>query len=216
MTSENTLNDGLIGSVLINFKEIDSTNEKAHTLAFQGFQEGTVVTADLQTKGRGRRGRHWYSPEGGLYCSIILRPDISPDDIIMFERMAGIALWETIHHFVPEEVGLKEPNDILIKGKKVAGLLIEAKWRKGKLQHLITGVGINCTGDLDSLPKDLNSRITSLSKERGRLVSPSEALNILIRFMNQWYKILMSGDADGISNRWKALVEGGMACPNYY
>ena len=216
MISERTLSDGPIGSVWINFKEIDSTNEKAHSLAFQGIQEGAVVTADLQTRGRGRRGRHWYSPQGGLYCSIVLRPDISADDIVMFERMAGIALWETIHHFVPEEVGLKIPNDILIKGKKVAGLLIEAKWREGKLHHLITGVGINCTGDFASLPRDLNGRITTLSEEKGRLVLPSEALNILIRFMNQWYKILMSGDSDGISRRWNALVEEGMACPDYY
>ncbi|MGA1792308.1 MAG: biotin--[acetyl-CoA-carboxylase] ligase [bacterium] len=216
MISERTLSDGPIGSVWINFKEIDSTNEKAHALAFQGVQEGTVVTADRQTKGRGRRGRHWYSPEGGLYCSIILRPDISPDETVMFERMAGIALWETINHFVPEKARVKVPNDILIKGKKVAGILIEAKWRKGKLHHLITGVGINCTGDLDSLPKELNARITNISNEKGRLVLPSETLNILIQFMNKWYSILMSGDIDAIYRRWKALVEEGMACPNCY
>lgn len=216
MFSEKTLSDGPIGSVCINFKEIDSTNEKAHTLAFQGVQEGTVVTADRQTKGRGRRGRHWCSPEGGLYCSIILRPDISPDETILFEKMAGIALWETIDHFVPGKARVKVPNDILIKGKKLAGILIEAKWRKGKLQHLITGVGINCTGDLYSLPKELNARITNLSKEKGHLVLPSETLNILIRFMNKWYNILMSADSDAISCRWKALVEEGLACPNYY
>jgi len=134
----------------------------------------------------------------------------------MFESMAGIALWETINHFVPEKPRVKTPNDILIKGKKVAGILIEAKWRKGKLLHLVTGVGINCTGDLDSLPKELNSRITNVSKEKGHLVLPSETLNILIRFMNKWYNILMSGDTDGISHRWKALVEEGMTCPNYY
>ena len=76
MISEITLIKKPIGTVWINFKKIDSTNEKAHSLALQGAKEGTVVTADSQTKGRGRRGNLWHSPEGGLFCSIILRPNI--------------------------------------------------------------------------------------------------------------------------------------------
>ena len=210
--SEDTLTNITIGSVLLSFKEIDSTNEKAHSLALQGIQEGTVIIADRQTKGRGRRGRHWHSPEGGLYCSMILRPKIPPNDTGVFEKMAGIVLWETIAYFVPEKTMLKVPNDILIDGRKVAGILIEAKWRKERLDHIIIGIGINCRGDLGSLPKEMHAKATSLSKEKGCLVSPSETLDVLILSMNKWYKIFLFGDTDVISNRWKGLLQEGRSC----
>ena len=96
MRSKIDISHGPIGTVWINFKEVESTNKKAHSMAIQGFKEGTVVTADQQTKGRGRRGRLWHSPEGNLYCSIILRPKIISDDLILLEKIAGLAVWETI------------------------------------------------------------------------------------------------------------------------
>ena len=207
MTSEFTLIKEPIGIVWINFKKIDSTNKKAHSLALQGVKEGTVVTADIQTKGKGRRGNLWHSPEGGLYCSIILRPKIMLKDTVLFERLVGIAVWETVSHFVPKIPKIKVPNDVLIKGKKVAGILIEAKGRKDKLIHLVIGIGINCQGNLDSFPSDLKFKVTTISQEAERFVTPSEILDVLLTFLNKWYNIFLSGEIIQISNQWEKLLK---------
>ncbi|MGA1839468.1 MAG: biotin--[acetyl-CoA-carboxylase] ligase [bacterium] len=213
MTSDITLTKGPIGVIWINFKEIDSTNEKAHSLALDGFREGTVITADRQTKGRGRRGNSWYSPEGGLYCSIILKPNIRTKDASLFERMTGIAVCETIANLVPQKPEIKAPNDILISGKKVAGILIEAKGRDERPAYLITGIGINCWGDLESFPSCLKIRVTTLSHEAGHLITPSVTLDVLLKYMNKWYNIFLSGKKVRISNYWEKLLKEGSSCP---
>lgn len=213
MISDITLSKGPIGLILVNFREVDSTNEKAHSLALQGFREGTVITADRQTKGRGRRGNLWHSPEGGLYCSIILKPNIKTKDTPLFERMVVIAVCETIANLVPQKPTIKAPNDILIKGKKVAGILIEAKGTKDRLAYLVIGIGINCWGDLDSFPSDLKIKATTLSQEAKRLITPSETLDVLIAFMNKCYNIFLSGEIVKISDHWKKLLQEGPSCP---
>jgi len=213
MTSKITLINEQIGAVWINFKKIDSTNKKAHSLALQGIKEGTVVTADMQTKGKGRRGNFWHSPEGGLYCSIILRPKITLKETMLFEKIVGIAVWETIAHFIPQKPRIKAPNDILIKGKKVAGILIEVKGNKDRLIYLIIGIGINCWGSLDSFPYDLRSKVTTLSQETDRFITPSETLDVFLTFMNKWYHVFLSGEIVRISNQWEKLLQEGTSCP---
>jgi len=206
MISSNSLNDGPIGLIYINFKEVDSTNEKAHSLALQGFKDGTVITSALQTKGRGRRGNRWHSPRGGLYCSIILRPHITTDESRLFEKIAGIAIWETIQQLVHRKPILKIPNDILIEGKKVAGILIETRSKKRNLDYVIIGIGINCTGDLNAFPPQLKKMVTTLTEVGGHTIHPSEVLRILIRHMNKWYKIFLAGDITQLSQRWDQLA----------
>lgn len=206
MTSDITLSKEPIGDIWINFKEIDSTNERAHLLALQGFRDGTVITADRQTKGKGRRGNLWYSPEGGLYCSIILKPDIMIKDATLFEKFVGIAVWETVKNLVPQKPRLKAPNDILIKGKKVAGILIEAKGIKDSLNYLVIGIGINCWGDMDAFPSGLKIRVTTLSQEAKHLITPSETLDVLLAFMNKWYNVFLSGEILRISENWDKLI----------
>lgn len=212
MTSDITLTKGPIGVIWINFKEIDSTNEKAHSFALEGFREGTIITADRQTKGRGRRGHIWHSPEGGLYCSIILKPNIKTKDIPLFERIAGIAVCETIANLVPQKPKIKAPNDILIRGKKVAGILIESKGREDMPAYLIIGIGINCWGDLDSFPSHLKMRVTTLSQEAKHLITPSVTLDVLLTFMNKWYNIFLSGKTVRISNYWEKLLKEDPSC----
>ncbi|MGA1795718.1 MAG: biotin--[acetyl-CoA-carboxylase] ligase [bacterium] len=196
---------------MINFKEVDSTNERAHAFARQGFREGTVITADRQTKGRGRRGSRWCSPKGGLYCSIILRPKLSPEATGIFEKMAGIAVWETAAALVPKRPLIKVPNDLLIEGRKVAGILIEARGRRDIIDYLVIGIGINCTEGLEHFPVDLRSRITTLSEEAGRPVRPAETLRILLARMNRWYASFLSGGGKDIAGQWELLVGEG-AC----
>jgi len=196
---------------MINFKELDSTNDRAHAFARQGFRDGTVITADRQTKGRGRMGSRWCSPEGGLYCSSILIPKVSPEATGIFEKIAGIAVWETAAALVPKKPLIKVPNDILIGGRKVAGILIEARGTRDVIDHLVIGIGINCSEGLDPFPEDLRSRITTLSEEAGRSVGPAETLRILLACMNGWYMIFLSRGGEEIARRWEALVGEG-AC----
>ena len=206
MLSSNGLKDNPIGVIHIDLKEVSSTNEKAHSLALQGFKDGTVITAHSQTGGRGRRGHRWHSPKGGLYCSIILRPNISTDETKLVEKIAGIAVWETIAQLVPERPVLKIPNDVLIEGRKVAGILIETRSKEDNLDYVIIGIGINCTGDLNAFPDQLKKMATTLSEVAGRTIYPSEVLNILIRHMNKWYKIFLAGDINEISKQWDQLA----------
>jgi BirA family biotin operon repressor/biotin-[acetyl-CoA-carboxylase] ligase len=213
MTSDITLTKRPIGSIWINFKEIDSTNEKAHSLALEGFRDGTVITADRQTKGRGRRGNLWHSPEGGLYCSIILKPNIKTKNTPLFEKMVGIAVCETIASLVSQKPTIKTPNDILINGKKVAGILIEAKGRKDMPAYIIIGIGINCLGNLDSFPSYLKMKVTTLSREAKHLITPYKTLDVLLNFINKWYNIFLSGEIVRISNHWEKLLQEGPSCP---
>jgi BirA family biotin operon repressor/biotin-[acetyl-CoA-carboxylase] ligase len=206
MLSSNCLKDEPIGFTYINFKEVSSTNEKAHSLALQGFKDGTVITADSQVKGRGRRGHRWHSPEGGLYCSIILRPSITTDETRLFEKIAGIAVWETIAQLIHKKPQLKIPNDILIEGKKVAGILIETRSKEDNLDYVVIGIGINCTGDLNAFPDELKKRVTTLSAASGHTIRSPEVLKILISNMNKWYKIFLAGDITRISKQWDQLA----------
>lgn len=213
MTSEITLNNNQIGSILLELIETASTNEEAHSLALQGFNEGTVITAKRQTKGRGRRGNHWCSPDGGLYCSIILRPDIAPKDAWIFEKLTCIAVWQTIADLIKQNPILKPPNDILIRGKKVAGILIESRGGEERLDYIVAGIGINCSILADSFPSDLMARVTTLSRETGLNIQPSDALKVFISYMNHWYNCFLSGETKRISDLWERLVLEGVSCP---
>ena len=213
MTSEFTLNNSQIGSILLELIETTSTNEEAHSLALQGFKEGTVITAKRQTKGRGRRGNHWCSPDGGLYCSIILRPDIAPKDAWIFEKLTCIAAWQTIADLINRSPILKPPNDILIQGKKVAGILIESRGGEERLDYIVAGIGINCSIFADFFPSGLRLRVTTLSQESGRDIRPSDVLKVLISYMNHWYNCFLSGKTKRICDLWERLVLEEGACP---
>ena len=122
--------------------EVDSTNRLALQLAREGAAEGTVVFADCQTEGRGRLQRVWQSPPGcNLYVSFLLRPAIAPADAARITLMAGVAVAEMISFFCPEGVGLKWPNDVLIRGRKVSGILTEMKMTGGALDAVVVGIG---------------------------------------------------------------------------
>ncbi|MBN2372871.1 biotin--[acetyl-CoA-carboxylase] ligase [bacterium] len=194
MTSEITLNNNKIGFILLELMETSSTNEDAHSIALQGFKDGSVITAKRQTKGRGRRGNRWCSPEGGLYCSIILRPDIAAKDGWIFERLTCIAVWHTIAESINKNPELKPPNDLLFRGKKVAGILIESRGGEERLDYIVAGIGINCSTPLDSFPPDLRARVTTLSHESGMDIHPSGVLKTLMKQMNHWYNLFLSGE----------------------
>ena len=162
--TENFLNENKLNALLndpnITFKVYDSlisTNKTAKELAENGAKEGTVIVAKKQTGGRGRLGRSFYSPEGtGLYFSIILRPDFSPEQNLLITPAAAVAVSTVIEALTDTKAQIKWVNDIFINGKKVCGILSEAKLNaKGTTEYVILGIGINLTPPKGGFPKDI-------------------------------------------------------------
>ena len=162
--TKNFLNEKELNALLndpnITFKVYDSlisTNKTAKELAENGAKEGTVIVAKKQTGGRGRLGRSFYSPEGtGLYFSIILRPDFSPKQNLLITPAAAVAVSTVIEALTDTKAQIKWVNDIFINGKKVCGILSEAKLNaKGTTEYVILGIGINLTTPKGGFPKDI-------------------------------------------------------------
>lgn len=151
------------------YKEIDSTNSKAHLLARNGAREGTVIIADYQTKGKGRYQRKWISPRGeNLLFSIILRPKKVPNQVPFLTHITARAVKESIETLTNLPCTLKRPNDVLIGGKKVCGILTESKSRDRILEYVVVGVGINVNSEARSLVEDATSLYEELHRKRSR------------------------------------------------
>ncbi|MEZ5932400.1 MAG: biotin--[acetyl-CoA-carboxylase] ligase [Alphaproteobacteria bacterium] len=152
------------GFDLRHWETLGSTNDEAARLAAEGAPSGTIVVADRQTAGRGRLGRVWESPAGNLHASIILRPDCALQAASQLSLLAAVALAETLAEHGPDglDLKLKWPNDVLIGGAKVAGILLESAADKaGRLEHVIVGVGLN----LVWAPRSAAYPVTSLQAE---------------------------------------------------
>jgi BirA family biotin operon repressor/biotin-[acetyl-CoA-carboxylase] ligase len=155
----------LIGRNVFAYGTVQSTNDLAAQLAEAGVYEGTIVTAEEQTRGRGRLGRNWYSPYGaGVYVSVVLRPDFAAEKAPGTSIMAALALAETLSDICPGAVQIKWPNDILLDGKKVAGILTELSADGGRINHLIVGVGVNVNQKAGDFPPELKGTATSLRR----------------------------------------------------
>ncbi len=150
------------------YKKIDSTQDVAYRLALRGEGEGTVVVSDYQTAGRGRLGRKWFaSPGKSILCSLILRPNISAEQVFLITRLAAYAVKQVIEKKTDLSVYFRHPNDLLINGKKVAGMLAETRLKGEKLEFIILGIGIN----VNAGKKQLIEGATSLKQETGKSFS---------------------------------------------
>ena len=137
----------------------------ARYLAEEGAEEGTVVVAEIQNRGKGRRGKTWISPPGGVWMSIILRPDILPSRAPHITLVTGVAVAETLKKELNLDVGIKWPNDILIGNKKVCGILTEVNASINKINYLVVGIGIDMNVEIPMFPPDLQKDATSLKNE---------------------------------------------------
>jgi BirA family biotin operon repressor/biotin-[acetyl-CoA-carboxylase] ligase len=180
------------------FREISSTMDAARELAKRGAREGTIVIAEVQTRGRGRLTREWLSPEGGIYFTIVLRPRISPAYAPRINLMAGIAVAVTIKELYGLEAQLKWPNDVLIEGKKVCGILAEMDAETDVLNFVNVGIGINVN---TSIPR-FEKTATSLKDALGREISRKEFLSALVVEIERWLPLLMKAD---LLKAWRRL-----------
>ncbi len=144
---------------------LDSSNRQAAEWAQQGAAEGTVVVAEQQSQGRGRLGRHWFSPVGiNLYCSLLLRPAVAPRHAPQLTLLAGLALWKTVQQWGIEECRLKWPNDLLLRGRKAAGILTEMRAEGEKTHYVIVGIGVNLNGSRGDFPDPLQEQAIHLAE----------------------------------------------------
>ncbi len=204
---ENKLAGSLIGHKIHFYPEIGSTNDEAFNLAAGGSPEGTVVIADSQTKGKGRLQRAWHSPSGcNIYTSIILRPNLDPDSAPQYSILAGVAVAEIIDNYCPGMVNLKWPNDVLLKGKKVCGILAQMKTSAGRVDFIILGIGINININYNQLPQDIKNTATSLAIETGRKISRQELIISLYENLAKWYKKLIVDGFSSVKEEWLSMA----------
>lgn len=195
----------LVGKQVLHYEEIASTQDIACKLARQGAEEGTIVIAEKQTKGRGRQGKSWSSPGGGLYFSIILRPNLEPAQALQLPLVVGVAVAKAIKKVTALQPRLKWPNDIVIAGKKVGGILIETSTKQGKIDHTVLGIGLNVNTAKSLLPEAIRGTATSLVEEGGQNISPLKLLQCLFREFEALYIEFLAYGFDKTRKQWKAM-----------
>lgn len=206
---EPEIREGLPTAVLgqrqiVCLKETASTNAYAKVLAADGTPEGVLIVAEAQSRGRGRRGREWFSPPGtGLYFTVILKPQIRPTEAPRLTLMMSVAVTEAIERLTALDCRIKWPNDILIGGKKVVGILTEIHTEMDAVDFVIMGIGINVNMRQGSFPPDIADRATSLFIETGKPVSRVALLRACLERLEGHYELFKEGRFDAIMTCWR-------------
>jgi BirA family biotin operon repressor/biotin-[acetyl-CoA-carboxylase] ligase len=194
-----------LGRTILFSRKVSSTNDWAKELASLGAMEGTVVVAEAQTFGHGRLGREWASPRGGLWFSAILRPEkLGPVEVAKLVFAAGLAVAEVLHELYHLRVETKWPNDVLINGRKVCGILAETNTKGRWINYVIIGIGVNANFDVENaFHHELGKVATSLKKELGRKVPIDELLKAVLEKLECFYELFLKEGFVPILERWK-------------
>ncbi len=206
-------NNKLIGRVVHFYDELGSTNLTAAELAASGAPEGTGVVADRQKNGKGRIGRQWHSPGGvNLYTSVILRPAIPPARGQALTLLSAVAVASTIGEFSTVRPTVKWPNDILIRGMKVAGILTEMSSEADRINHVIVGIGVNINMDMEKAPEEIQKIATAICKTSTTpevsIVSRLDFTRTLYSNLEKWYKLFLNKGLDPIIEAWREWFNG--------
>lgn len=181
-----------------------STNADAFRLAENGAAEGTAVMADSQTGGKGRRGRVWSSPAGvNLYCSVVLRPPIMPHEAPQLTFISAVAVARAIEITTRLTAEIKWPNDLLVSGKKVAGLLNEMSAETDGINFIILGIGVNLNMTADQFPDDLRHPATSLLLESGERVDRSRFTGTMLNELDRLYADFLTHGFGPVREEWQ-------------
>lgn len=197
------LNTKYIGKNIYIFNEVMSTNTIAKFLSMNGVGNGAVVISEKQTKARGRSGKNWESPLGGVWLSIILNPNVNHSKIPLITLATGVAVENTLKRIGVKNAEIKWPNDILIHGKKVCGILTEAITSFNTIESVIIGVGIDANISIENFPEELRENMTTLNDEIGEKVDE----NLLIKlFLEEFEKIseqFINEEYETILKEWR-------------
>ena len=214
MTHEPSTKDAALPSLpsfctLVHLSEIGSTNDEAKARAEAGAPAGTLIWADRQTGGRGRRGRAWHSPPGNLYCSLVLRPTCSAAVAAQLSFVTALGLGEGLSACSPSRAVLryKWPNDVLLSGRKVAGILLESQPdSRGALDWLVIGVGVNVRTDPPAAAVDFPA--TSLHAEGFSDVEPAAVLAAFATSFALWFDRWQQHGFAPVREAWLAAAAG--------
>lgn len=200
------LASGEVGRRIHTFAELPSTNDEAHRLADAGALHGEVVIADVQTGGRGRRGRSWVSlPGKSLTFSVVLRPSLPPVRAPEITLASAVALAEASRELGARSARIKWPNDIECRGRKLAGLLTELRAEPDRIRHAVLGVGYNCSLEMHDFPEELRPVATSLLVESGERAARPLVLARLLEHLEEWLSLHETEGFGPVRDRWREL-----------
>jgi BirA family biotin operon repressor/biotin-[acetyl-CoA-carboxylase] ligase len=189
------------------FGQVTSTNDLAYEMALRGTREGVVVVAESQTHGRGRLNRSWISPPGkNLYLSLILRPQVPARCVPVMTYLGAISTAEALVKNFSLKIQIKWPNDILVRRRKLAGLLNEAKVETDRVHFVVLGFGVNLNMGEGAFPKELREKATSVMREVGHEVSRVSFTRYLLESIENWYETFLLQGPDPIIETWETLA----------
>jgi BirA family biotin operon repressor/biotin-[acetyl-CoA-carboxylase] ligase len=190
------------------FRQTDSTNLRARELAARGAPEGTLVVAEQQTHGRGRRQRTWFSPpQQGIYASLILRPAIAPMEAPRMTLLAAVAVADALTAQTPLKVTIKWPNDILVRGRKIAGILTEVSTGMDAVDYMVIGLGLNVNSLRSDFPEEIRAHATSIRSETGTPFSRALLLRSTLEHFENYYDIFHCRGFGPVLLRWRSLTD---------
>lgn len=194
------------GCEIYYFDSIDSTNTKAKELAEEGHPSGTLVVADRQTAGKGRRGRSWESPTGiGIFMTLMLKPEINPNNASMLTLVAAMATTRAIRRVTGVPALIKWPNDIVMNGKKVCGILTEMSAQFDYINHIVIGIGINVHNE--DFPEEIAKTASSLYLESGQHIYRASLIEAFLEeFEDVYAEYLKTEDMEGLQKEYDAML----------
>jgi BirA family transcriptional regulator, biotin operon repressor / biotin---[acetyl-CoA-carboxylase] ligase len=199
------LNTQIMGKQVEHYNEVSSTQDIAAEMARSGTAEGTIIIAEMQKTGRGRRGRRWVSPPGGgIYFSLILRPNLKPFQAMQIPLIAGVAVTKAIKATVPLQPEIKWPNDIIICHKKVGGILTEMSSEIDVINHIVLGIGLNVNIPGSLLAEQTAGIATSLIHEYGEKVSRVKLIQCFLYEFESIYRKYLASGFKAIREEWMA------------
>jgi BirA family biotin operon repressor/biotin-[acetyl-CoA-carboxylase] ligase len=193
-----------LGSHRVNLVECGSTNDEAARLARAGARHGTVVIAERQSAGRGREGRVWQSPAGlGVYLSAVVRPPLPLHLVPPMSLAVGIGVCDAARSCGAAEAELKWPNDVLVRGKKLAGVLVEAQSQGTRLEAVIVGIGVNIAG---ALPDAVTDTAITLAEAASRPIDRDHFVQTLLEHVEHWIDRYAASGLPAINEAWEARM----------
>lgn len=195
-----------LGAILLRFESVSSTNDIAKRLARKGLPEGAVVLAKMQEQGRGRRDRRWFSPLGGLWFSVVLRPGVPPSCISLIPIAVGVSTARTIRRLFRLDVVLKWPNDVMAGARKIAGILTESSAAVDDC-YAIVGFGINANNSYASMPPQLRDETISLSDLLRSRVNVDWLMQENLKEFAEVYAKILADDSADVVTEWKRLTD---------
>ena len=196
-----------VGCEILYFDSIDSTNTKAQELAEKGYPSGTLVVADKRIAGKGRRGRNWESPSGcGIFMTLMLKPDINPNNASMLTLVSALAVAKALADITGKDAKIKWPNDIVIDGRKVCGILTEMSAQFDYINNIVIGIGINVNNS--SFPEEISATASSLRLLSGGIkYRRAEIIDKIMEYFEKYYSIFLeTEDLSALVNEYDAML----------